>query len=202
MVAAQSRRGRTSPAARRPSHLTLILEAHVSDTARSSSARVIQPSVTVRSAEPPDAETILVMIKALAASQGVGNRVHATLDHIRRDFFGHGKRIEALIGERGGVPAGLALFQEIYTTWDAEPALMVNDLFVDEAARGLGVGLALMQAIARTAKTRGCASVQLNVIHANRNATFFDQLGFVHQEDLLSYRLDANGLFKMLEMAG
>lgn len=149
------------------------------------------PAIDIRAAEPPDVEIILDMIKKLAASQGAESRVHATPEHLRRDLFGANKRIDALIAERGGVPAGLALFQELYSTWDAQSALMVNDLFVDEAVRGHGVGRALMKAIGRAAKTRGCGSVSLNVIHTNRSASFFDQLGFSHQDDLLSYRLDA-----------
>lgn len=155
--------------------------------------------IEVRSAELPDAELILAMIRQLAESQGAGGRVSATIDHLRRDLFGASRRVEALIAERGGVPVGLALFQETYSTWDAQTALMVNDLFVDENVRGTGVGHALMQAIGRAARTRGCGSLQLNVVHTNRNALFFDQLGFAHQDDLLSYRLDGPGLAKLLE---
>jgi predicted N-acetyltransferase YhbS len=163
-------------------------------SAAKSTPRPLQPAIDIRAAELPDAEVILEMIKRLAASQQAESRVHATIDHLRRDLFGANKRADALIAERGGVPVGLALFQELYSTWDAQSALMINDLFVDEAVRGLGVGRALMKAIGRAAKTRGCGSVSLNVIHTNRNASFFDQLGFTHQDDLLSYRLDASVL--------
>lgn len=160
-----------------------------------------QPAIDIRAAELPDVETILDMLTKLAASQRAETRVHATVEHLRRDLFGANKRVDALIAERGGVPVGLALFQELYSTWDAQSALMVNDLFVDEAVRGSGVGRALMKAIGRAAKTRGCGSVSLNVIHSNRNASFFDQLGFTHQDDLLSYRLDANALANISETA-
>jgi predicted N-acetyltransferase YhbS len=163
-------------------------------SAAKSASRPLQPAIDIRAAELPDAEIILDMIHRLAASQGAEARVHATIDHLRRDLFGVNKRVDALIAERGGVPVGLALFQELYSTWDAQSALMINDLFVDEAVRGMGVGRALMKAIGRAAKTRGCGSVSLNVIHTNRNASFFDQLGFSHQDDLLSYRLDASVL--------
>jgi GNAT superfamily N-acetyltransferase len=164
-----------------------------------SQLRPATPGIDIRAADLPDAEIILDMIRKLAAAQGAEARVHATIEHLRRDLFGANKRVEALIAERGGVPVGLAMFQELYSTWDAQSALMVNDLFVDEAVRGTGVGRALMHAIARTARTRGCASVSLNVIHSNRNAAFFDQLGFAHQDDLLSYRMEAAALAQLLE---
>jgi GNAT superfamily N-acetyltransferase len=163
-------------------------------SAAKSPPRPQQPAIDIRVAELPDAEVILEMIKKLAAAQQASPRVHATIDHLRRDLFGANKRVDALIAERGGVPVGLALFQELYSTWDAQSSLMVNDLYVDEDMRGTGVGRALMRAIGRAAKTRGCGMVSLNVIHTNRNAAFFDQLGFRHQDDLLSYRLDANAL--------
>jgi GNAT superfamily N-acetyltransferase len=163
-------------------------------------ATVQPPNIEIRAAQTDDADIVIDMIRQLAESQGAGKRVKATVEGFQRDAFGPRKRIEALIAERGGVPAGLVLYQEVYSTWEGECALMVNDLFVDEALRGTGVGLKLMQAIARIAMTRSCGGVQLNVVHANRNATFFDQLGFAHQDDLLSYRLGSKGLKKLLDV--
>jgi GNAT superfamily N-acetyltransferase len=157
-------------------------------------------SVTIREARPEDAEAIVRMIRALAEYQGVAARVSVRPDDIRRDGFGPERKFEALIAERLGQPAGLAIFQRHYTSWDGATALQITDLFVDEAVRGTGVGFRLVREVGRIARERGCAELQLNVVHANPSRTSFDRIGFVHQDDLLHYRLDAKGLKHLMEM--
>lgn len=156
-------------------------------------------AVAVREARPEDAEAMMKMITALALFQGVPERVHATAADYRRDGFGPNRKFEALIADREGAPVGLAVFQNSYSNWDGASSLQITDLFVDEAVRGTGVGYALVKAVGRIAKERGCTALQLNVVHANPSRASFDRLGFVHQDDLLHYRLDAAGLRTLVE---
>ena len=157
-------------------------------------------SVTVREARPEDAEAMVRMIHALAEFQGVKQRVTAKGDDFRRDGFGPQRKFEALIADRNGQPVGLALFQTFYASWEGATALQITDLFVDEAVRGTGVGFNLVREVGRVANERGCTNLQLNVVHANPSRASFDRIGFVHQDDLLHYRLDTPGLRKLLEM--
>src|SRR6185436_6999311 len=158
------------------------------------------PSVTVREARPDDAEAMVRMVQALAEYQGIGDRVSARPEDFRRDGFAPQRKFEALIAERHGHPVGLALFQMVYTSWEGSAALQITDLFVDEAVRGTGVGFKLVREVGRMAKDRGCTSLQLNVVHANPSRASFGRIGFGHQDDLLHYRLDAQGLRKLVEM--
>ena len=60
--------------------------------------------------------------------------------------------------------------------------LYVDDLCVDETARGQGVGRALMEHVAALAKERGCHSVTLNVWACNEGARrFYETLGMHEQ---------------------
>jgi GNAT superfamily N-acetyltransferase len=156
--------------------------------------------VTVRPAKAEDCETILRMIRALATYQGVGDRVSAKVDVLRRDGFGAHPKFEALIAEMGGRAVGLAIFQGHYASWEAATSLQITDLFVDEAVRGTGVGYRLVLEVAHIARDRDCAGLQLNMVHANPSRTSLDRMGFEHQDDLLHYRLDAKALKKLMEM--
>ena len=160
----------------------------------------LSTSVTVREAKPEDAEAMLRMVQALSEYQGIRQRVSAKAEDFRRDGFGPQRKFEALIAERHGQPVGLALFQTFYSSWEGGSALQITDLFVDEAVRGTGVGFRLVREVGRVAKDRGCTSLQLNVVHANPSRASFDRIGFVHQDDLLHYRLDAAGLRQLVEM--
>ena len=157
-------------------------------------------TVTVRTARAEDCETILRMIRALAQYQGIGERVTAKVETLRRDGFDAPPRFEALIAESNGRPVGLAMFQMTYSIWEAASSLQITDLFVDEVARGTGVGFRLVIEVAGIARERECAGLQLNMVHANPSRTSLDRMGFVHQDDLLHYTLDAPGLRKLLEM--
>ena len=159
----------------------------------------VSPPVTIRPAQADDCEAIVRMIRALAVYQGVGERVTAKVDNLRRDGFGSERKFEALIAESGGRPVGLAVFQSHYSSWEGATSLQITDLFVDEIVRGTGVGFRLVVDVGRIARERGCAGLQLNMVHANPSRTSLDRMGFEHQDDLLHYRLDSKGLKKLME---
>ena len=156
---------------------------------------------TIRKARVEDCDTILRMIRALAQFQGIAERVTAKIENLRRDGFGETPTFEALIADTGGKPVGLALLQTNYSIWEGASSLQITDLFVDEPVRGTGVGFRLVAEAARLARERGCASLQLNMVHANPSRTSLDRMGFVHQDDLLHYALDTVAMKKLAEMA-
>lgn len=169
-------------------------------TALAANAVTLSPNITIRQAKTEDCETMLRMIRALATYQGVGDRVTAKADSLRRDGFGPEPKFQALIAEHRGAPVGLAVFQTHYSSWEGEQSLQITDLFVDEAVRGTGVGFRLVLEVGRIARERGCDGLQLNMVHANPSRSSLDRMGFVHQDDLLHYRLDSVGLKKLMEM--
>ncbi len=57
--------------------------------------------------------------------------------------------------------------------------LYIDDICVDENARGLGIGRALCEHILAWAREKGCYNVTLNVWNCNPGAmAFYDRLGF------------------------
>lgn len=157
------------------------------------------PIVTIRPAKDADCEAMARMIRDLAVYQGVGERVVANVENLRRDGFGPSPKFEALIAETDSRPVGLAIFQSHYSSWEGAASLQITDLFVDEIVRGTGVGFRLVAEVGRIARDRGYAGLQLNMVHANPSRTSLDRMGFEHQDDLLHYRLDAKGLKKLME---
>ena len=156
-------------------------------------------NVTLRKARAEDCDAMLAMIEALAEYQGVGDRVQVSAEQLRRAGFGPTPQFEAIIAEERGRPVGLAMFQTHYAIWEGAASLQITDLYVDEAVRGTGVGFRLVQEVARSAHDRGHTGLQLNMVHANPSRTSLDRIGFVHQDDLLHYRLDAASLRKLVE---
>jgi GNAT superfamily N-acetyltransferase len=155
------------------------------------------PNHRVRPATPDDADTIVRLIRSLAEFEKEPlTTVKITADDVRRDAFGPNPHFEALIaeldGNSGSEPVGLALFFHTYSTWEASPTLWLEDLFLEERARGLGLGHDLMAALARIAADRGCGRLELSVLHWNPAREFYHRHGFRHMDDWLTYRLDGD----------
>ena len=152
------------------------------------------PQITVRPATPADVETILTFIKGLAAFEHEPDAVKATVDDLRRDGFGEHPKFETLMAELNGQPVGFALFFPTYSTWEGCPGIHLEDIFVLEQMRGHGVGRKLMAVLAAIAVARGCARLELSVLHWNPAREFYHRLGMGHLEEWLPYRLSGEAL--------
>src|SRR4051812_44071170 len=79
----------------------------------------------------------------------------------------------------GAPPAGVAQLRFRYGIWRAGGDCLLEDLYVDEAARGAGLGRALMEATLARARARGCRRVELDVNEANEPAQrLYGSFGF------------------------
>lgn len=155
------------------------------------------PSVTIRAAGASDAATIVRLIRALAAYENMLDQAHITEADVLRDGFGAQPCFECLLAEVGGDAVGLAIHRPSYSTFDGRPGLYVEDLFVSDSARGLGIGRRLMTRLAAIAQARGCSRMSLAVLHWNPARAFYGRLGFTQVEDWLPYQLSGDALARL-----
>lgn len=158
----------------------------------------IEPKVALRKATADDVPVICKLVKALAEYQRQGSQVSASEESLKRDGFGPNPQFECLLAEIDGEAIGLAIFHPTYSTWDSSRGMFINDLFVSEVVRDQGVGIKLVTEVAVIAKEAGCQHLELNVVHANPARNFYDRCGFVHVDDLLTYRLPRERLDNLL----
>jgi GNAT superfamily N-acetyltransferase len=124
----------------------------------------------IRRAAPDDVADILRLIRDLAAYEREPDAVEATVDMLAATLFGGGTHVHAHVAEQNGAIVGTAIWFLNYSTWTGRPGLYLEDLFVDEGARGGGVGRALLVALAREAVSRGCARMDWAVLDWNEDA--------------------------------
>ncbi|MHA1600775.1 MAG: GNAT family N-acetyltransferase [Alphaproteobacteria bacterium] len=148
----------------------------------------------IRMAEAVDAGTILRLIRDLAAFENLLDAVQATEADIRRDGFGPDRKFECLLAEVDGEAVGFALFFVSYSTFEGRAGLYLEDLYVAESARGLGLGRAIIARLARLAGERGYPRLDLAVLHWNPARAFYERLEFQQSTDWLPYRLTGNAL--------
>ena len=148
----------------------------------------------IRVARAEDSATILRLIRALAAVEDMLDAVRATEEDICRDGFGAERKFECLLAEVDGEAVGFALFFVNYSTFEGRGGLYLEDLYVADSARGLGIGRALVARVARLAGERGYPRLDLSVLHWNPARAFYERLAFRHTADWLPYRLEGDAL--------
>lgn len=150
--------------------------------------------IKVRSADPGDAATILKLIRGLAAFEDLSDHVRATEADLLRDGFGATPRFQCLLAEQEEKAVGFALFFYSYSTFEGRAGIYLEDLFVIEEARKLGVGRKLLQSLAERAIEQNCARLELSVLDWNPARDFYRRLGFAQQAEWLPYRIAGEGL--------
>ena len=117
-------------------------------------------------------------------------------------LFGPRPMAEVLIGEVEGVAQGFALFFHNFSTFEGRPGLYLEDLFVRPAARGAGLGKALLAALAKLAVERGCARFEWWVLDWNTPSIgFYKALGARAMDDWTVMRVDGAALTALASLA-
>ena len=76
-------------------------------------------------------------------------------------------------------PAGIVVLRYRHSVWTASEDCLLEDVFVEEHARGTGLGRALVEFSLDRARDRGCRRAELDVNEANAPALkLYESLGF------------------------
>ena len=152
-------------------------------------------SVRIREATETDVPVILEMIRGLAEYEKLSHAMIATEDALRRTLFGKQRGAEVLLAYEGDACQGFALFFPNYSTFVAKPGLFLEDLFVKAEARGRGIGLALLQNLAKIARERDYGRIEWNVLDWNVPAIgFYKKLGAVPMDEWTTFRIEGDAI--------
>ncbi len=155
-------------------------------------------SITLRAAEPADTATILGFVRELAAFEREPDAVVATEPMLAAALFGPRPAAEAIIAERDGQAVGFALFFANFSTWTGRQGLYLEDLYVTPAARGAGVGKALLVHLAGIARDRGWARFEWSVLDWNTPAVeFYRAMGAQAMDEWTVQRVSGEALERL-----
>jgi ribosomal protein S18 acetylase RimI-like enzyme len=131
-------------------------------------------------AKPEDIESVSALIAAFRDWWGKDEpsleRIRATtatlLDDPDTEFL--------LAAADGDQPAaGVCQLRYRLSVWTGADDCWLEDLYVDDSARGSGLGRALVNAAFERARARGCRRIELDVNESNTDAiAFYESLGF------------------------
>jgi len=135
-------------------------------------------SITVRRATLNDVELIYDFILALSSHQNSQQYVLTNVETLRQQGFGQDKQFGTLLAEDDGHAVGYLTYVWNYSTWAGGHYMYVENVFVNENSRRLGVGVALMQEAKVVCEKNGCNNMKWEVESDNETAiAFYRKLG-------------------------
>lgn len=133
-------------------------------------------NVDVRAITVDDLGTLMSFIRKMAQFE----KLPITGDErtLRDTLFGDNPPARALLITLDGTPIGYATYFFTFASMTAKRGLWLDDLFLDEAYRGKGVGKAFMHFMHEMARKNNCARFEWMVVDWNETAiAFYKQLG-------------------------
>lgn len=131
----------------------------------------------IRAAQAGDIAQILAMMQDLARLHGdVAQFDEASL---ARDLLGPAPWAQCLVAEAGGEAVGYALLLPLMRAYFGQRGMDLHHLYVRGAARGQGIGAALLAAVQSHARAQGCSYLTVSTTQDNAQARdFYVQAGF------------------------
>ncbi|MDQ2778556.1 MAG: GNAT family N-acetyltransferase [Pseudomonadota bacterium] len=142
------------------------------------------PPITLRPATPADVDDIVAMIRELAVFEKLEHMVVLTPQMLSAQLFGARPAAEVVMAELDRVVQGFALYFHNFSTFRGQPGLYLEDLYVRPAARGCGLGRAVLSHLGALAVERGCGRFEWSVLDWNEGAIcFYEKMGATVMHD-------------------
>ena len=155
-------------------------------------------TIAIRPANAADLPLIATLIRELADYEKLAHEVRFDEAVLGDRLFGARPYAEVVIGEVDGTAQGFALFFHNFSTFEGKPGIYLEDLFVRPAARGCGLGKALLTHLAGLAVERDCARLEWWVLDWNAPAIgFYQKLGARPMDEWTVMRVDGAALAQL-----
>ena len=157
---------------------------------------------TLRPAEPKDAAAIVGLITELAQFEHLEHLVKVTAQTLHPQLFGPKPAAEAVVAEVAGGVVAFALFFSNFSTFLGKSGLYLEDLYVQPAHRGGGIGGALLRHLAALAVQRDCGRFEWSVLDWNAHAIgFYESMGATVMPEWRICRVTADALLALAAQA-
>jgi GNAT superfamily N-acetyltransferase len=153
------------------------------------------PPALLRPAELRDVQPIVGLIRELAEFEQLSHLLQVTPEKLRPHLFGEKTVAEAMVAEVGGEVVAFALYFTNFSTFLAQPGLYLEDLYVQPAHRGKGIGEALLTRLGKLAAERNYGRFEWSVLDWNENAIrFYERMGATVMPDWRVCRIAGDAL--------
>lgn len=149
----------------------------------------------IRPARPGEEGQVLTFIRKLAEYEKLLGEVTATEEDMHAALFGPTPRCQCELALWNGEAAGFALWFYNFSTFAGKAGIYLEDLFVEPAHRGKGIGKALLRHLARRCVSEGLPRLQWWVLDWNApSIAVYRSLGAKPMDEWTVYRVSGTEL--------
>jgi GNAT superfamily N-acetyltransferase len=153
------------------------------------------PDGRIRPATDADVDAIVGLVYELAEYEKLVEECHLTPELLRAALFCPQPAVFGHVAEAGGAVVGYTLHFLNYSTWEGVHGIYLEDLYVQPAHRGSGLGKAMLRNLAELAVQHGYARVEWSVLDWNApSIAFYESIGAVGMHGWTTYRLTGEAL--------
>lgn len=133
-------------------------------------------TLTIRPGTVEDVPLLLSFIRSMAAFENIP--VSAGEETLRESLFGETPAAQTLLVFSAEQPVAYLIYFFTFSSMVGKKGLWLDDLYVDPAYRGRGIGRALLEVLAGIAAEKGCGRFEWTVLDWNQNAIrLYESLG-------------------------
>jgi GNAT superfamily N-acetyltransferase len=132
----------------------------------------------IRDCQPKDVNTVVDLCKKHADYERASFDPIGKVEKLKNALFGEHPLLFCLVVEVNEKIFGYASYTFDFSTWDAATFMYMDCLFLEENARGFGIGEALIEKLKQIASTKSCINIQWQTPTFNEGAIkFYHRIG-------------------------
>jgi GNAT superfamily N-acetyltransferase len=148
--------------------------------------------ISIREANKNDINLIIQFIKELAEFEKLTDAVVFDEETVYNNLFGPKPYAYCQIAECDDFPVGFVIYFFNFSTFEGKPGLYIEDLYVRESHRGLGIGFELFRKCVEIATEKNCGRMEWSVLDWNPARKFYEKLGAVGMTEWILHRLHSS----------
>jgi GNAT superfamily N-acetyltransferase len=151
--------------------------------------------VSVRPIRPDDVPAVVGLVRELAEYEKAAHEVRLTEAQLHESLFGAAPALFGHVAEVNGDVVGTALWFLNFSTWRGTHGVYLEDLYVQPAHRGTGLGKELLRTLAELCVERGWSRLEWSVLDWNTpSIDFYKAAGAVAMDEWTVFRLTDDAL--------
>jgi GNAT superfamily N-acetyltransferase len=157
--------------------------------------------VTVRPIRPDDVPAVVGLVRELADYEKALDEVQLTQAQLTDVLFGNSPALFGHVAVDGdGAVVGTALWFLNFSTWRGTHGVYLEDLYVQPAHRGRGLGKELLRTLAAVCVERGYSRLEWSVLDWNTpSIDFYKAAGAIGMDGWTTFRLTDDALSRFAQ---
>lgn len=152
-------------------------------------AKLKSQNVKIREAVKSDKKNLLKLVKELAEFEKLTFLDDTAGSRLMRDAFSNDPPFKTLLAEVDKNVVGYAFYFFTYSSFFAKKTLYLEDIYISENYRNLGIGKKYFKELTDIAKKNRCGRMEWVVLDWNVNAIkFYEKLGAYELKEWKTFR--------------